>query len=131
MLEILERIVAGNGTLEDLDTLEELAVTITDTALCGLGKSAALPVMSTLRLFRDEYVEHVVDKKCASHNCTALRKFIINPELCKGCSKCARNCPVDAISGKIKQPFVIDTTKCIKCGSCESACAFKAIYIEG
>ncbi|MBO5461251.1 MAG: 4Fe-4S binding protein [Ruminococcus sp.] len=131
MLEILERIVAGNGKLEDLDLLEELAVTITETALCGLGKSAALPVMSTLRLFRDEYIEHVVDKKCASHNCTSLRKFIIDPALCKGCSKCARNCPVDAISGKIKQPFVIDTTKCIKCGACESACAFKAIYIEG
>lgn len=131
MLEILERIVAGNGKLEDLDILEELAVTITETALCGLGKSAALPVMSTLKLFRDEYVEHVVDKKCASHNCTALRKFVIDPELCKGCSKCARNCPVDAISGKIKQPFVIDSSKCIKCGACESACAFKAIYIEG
>ena len=131
MLEILERIVAGNGTLEDLDMLEELAQTITDTALCGLGKSAALPVMSTLKLFRDEYVEHVVDKKCRSHNCSALRKFVINPDLCKGCSKCARNCPVGAISGKIKEPFTIDSSKCIKCGACESACAFKAIYIEG
>ena len=131
MLEILERIVAGNGTLEDLDMLEELAQTITDTALCGLGKSAALPVMSTLKLFRDEYVEHVVDKKCRSHNCSALRKFVINPELCKGCSKCARNCPVGAISGKIKEPFVIDSSKCIKCGACESACPFGAIYIEG
>lgn len=130
MLEILERIVAGNGTVEDLDTLEELATTITETALCGLGKSAALPVMSTLKLFRDEYMEHVVDKKCRSHNCTALRKFIIAPEKCKGCSKCARNCPVNAISGKVREPFVIDTEKCIKCGACESACAFHAIYIE-
>lgn len=130
MLEILERIVAGNGKLEDLDTLDELAQTITDTALCGLGKSAALPVMSTLKLFRDEYVEHVVDKKCASHNCTALRRFVISPERCKGCSKCARNCPVGAISGKVKEPFVIDSSRCIKCGACESACAFGAIYIE-
>lgn len=131
MLEILERIVAGNGNLEDLDLLEELATTITETALCGLGKSAALPVVSTLKLFREEYVEHVVDKKCASHNCTALRKYIISPERCKGCSKCARNCPVGAITGRIKEPYVIDTVKCIKCGACESACAFGAIHVEG
>lgn len=130
MLEILERIVAGNGTLEDLDLLEELATTITDTALCGLGKSAALPVMSTLRLFREEYVQHVVDKKCAARNCTALRRFVISPTRCKGCSKCARNCPVGAISGKIKEPYVIDNSRCIKCGACESACAFGAIHIE-
>ena len=130
MLEILERIVAGHGTLEDLDLLEELATTITDTALCGLGKSAALPVMSTLRLFRDEYVEHVVDKRCAAKNCTALRRFVISPTRCKGCSKCARNCPVGAISGKVREPFVIDDSKCIKCGACESACAFGAIHIE-
>lgn len=131
MLEILERIVEGKGKPEDLDLLEELATTITETALCGLGKSAALPVMSTLKLFRDEYVEHVVDKKCASHNCSALRRFIISPERCKGCSKCARNCPADAISGRIKEPYVIDNDKCIKCGACESACAFGAIHIEG
>ena len=131
MLEILERIVAGNGTLEDLDLLEELANTITETALCGLGKSAALPVMSTLKVFRDEYIEHVVDKKCRSNNCTALRRYAINPELCKGCSKCARNCPVGAITGKIKEPFAIDSEKCIKCGACMDACPFGAIYIEG
>ena len=130
MLEILERIVAGKGKMEDLDMLEELASTITETALCGLGKSAALPVVSTLKLFRDEYIEHIVDKKCASHTCTALRRYIISPELCKGCSKCARNCPVGAISGKIKEPFVIDTEKCIKCGACEGACAFHAIHVE-
>ena len=130
MLEILERIVAGNGKMEDLDLLEELGSTISETALCGLGKSAALPVLSTLKQFRQEYIEHVVDKKCASGTCSALRKFKINPELCKGCSKCARNCPVGAISGKIKEPFVIDAEKCIKCGACESSCPFHAIYVE-
>ena len=130
MLEILERIVAGNGKLEDLDLLEELANMITETALCGLGKSAALPVMSTLKVFHDEYVEHVVEKKCASHTCTALRKFIISPERCKGCSKCARNCPVGAITGEIRKPFVIDTAKCIKCGACIDNCAFHAVYTE-
>ena len=130
MLEILERIVAGNGKMEDLDLLEELGTTISETALCGLGKSAALPVLSTLKQFRQEYIEHVVDKKCVSGTCSALRKFKINPELCKGCSKCARNCPVGAISGKIKEPFVIDAEKCIKCGACESSCPFHAIYVE-
>lgn len=130
MLEILERIVAGNGTLEDLDLLEELGKTITDTALCGLGKSAALPVLSTLKNFREEYIEHVVDKKCKTGNCQAMRKYVIDPQLCKGCSKCARNCPVNAISGKIKEPFVIDSEKCIKCGACMDNCSFSAIYIE-
>jgi len=130
MLEILERIVAGQGKVEDLDMLEELATTITDTALCGLGKSAALPVMSTLKLFRDEYLEHVVDKKCKTGTCAALRSFVIDPEKCKGCSKCARNCPVGAISGQIREPFTIDTAVCIKCGACESACPFGAIHAE-
>ncbi|MFP3155699.1 4Fe-4S binding protein [Lachnospiraceae bacterium ZAX-1] len=129
MLEILERIVSGKGVLEDLDMLEELASTITDTALCGLGKSAALPVMSTLKLFKEEYLLHVVDKKCESGTCTALRKYTISEEKCKGCSKCARNCPVCAISGKIKEPYVIDQSLCIKCGACESACPFKAILV--
>ena len=130
MLEILERIVAGNGKAEDLELLEDLATTITETALCGLGKSAALPVMSTLKLFRDEYMEHVVDKRCASRTCTAMKRYVISPERCKGCSKCARNCPADAISGKIKEPFTIDTERCIKCGACESSCAFGAIHVE-
>ena len=130
MLEILERIVAGQGKVEDLDLLEELATMITDTALCGLGKSAALPVMSTLKLFRDEYLEHVVDKKCKTGTCTALRNFVIDPEKCKGCSKCARNCPVGAISGQIKEPFTIDSSVCIKCGACESSCPFGAISVE-
>jgi len=130
MLEILERIVAGQGKVEDLDMLEELATTITDTALCGLGKSAALPVMSTLKLFRDEYLEHVVDKKCKTGTCSALKRYVIDPEKCKGCSKCARNCPVNAISGQIKEPFTINSDICIKCGACESACPFGAIHAE-
>ncbi len=130
MLDILEKIVNGNGEMEDLDKLEELATMIQSMALCGLGKSAPLPVLSTLSTFRDEYIEHIVDKKCRAKTCTALRKYVINPELCKGCSKCAKNCPVNAISGKVKEPFTIDSTKCIKCGACKDNCAFGAIYVE-
>ena len=130
MLEILERIVGGKGTLKDLDMLEELAETITDTALCGLGKCAAQPVMSTLKFFREEYEQHVVEKKCVSRNCTALQKFIIDPDKCKGCSKCARNCPAGAIAGQIRKAYHIDTEVCIKCGACLSDCAFDAIHIE-
>ncbi|MBR3949393.1 MAG: 4Fe-4S binding protein [Oscillospiraceae bacterium] len=130
MLEILERIVNGQGKLEDLDTLEELATMIRTMALCGLGKSAPLPVLSTLATFRDEYIEHIVDKKCRAKTCTALRRYVINPEFCKGCSKCARNCPVNAISGVVKKPYTIDPDKCIKCGACKDNCAFDAIYIE-
>ena len=130
MLEILERIVDGKGTLEDLDVLEELSEMITDTALCGLGKCAAQPVMSTLKFFRDEYEQHVVEKKCVSRNCGALRKFIIDPDKCKGCSKCARNCPAGAISGQIKKSYSIDFDTCIKCGACIADCAFGAIRVE-
>ena len=130
MLEILERIVNGQGKLEDLDTLEELAKMIQTMALCGLGKSAPLPVLSTLATFRDEYIEHIVDKKCRAKQCTALRRYVINPEFCKGCSKCARNCPVNAISGVVKKPYTIDSNKCIKCGACKENCAFDAIYVE-
>lgn len=130
MLEILEDIVAGKGTMEQLDILQELGEAITDTALCGLGKSAALPVLSTLKNFREEYIEHVVDRRCRTGNCQALRRYIIDPSKCKGCSKCARNCPVEAISGQVKEPFTIDTSKCIKCGACMENCAFGAIYTE-
>ncbi len=127
MLEILEKIVNGKGSKEDLDMLEELADTISSTALCGLGKSAASPVVSTLKYFRDEYLEHVVDKKCKTHTCKALASIVIEKEKCKGCSKCARICPVQAIEGKIKEPYSVNQTKCIKCGACLESCPFAAI----
>ncbi len=127
MLEILERIVAGNGESGDIDLLLELSETISATALCGLGKTAASPVLSTLKYFRDEYEAHINEKCCPTKNCKKLRKIYIDAKLCKGCSKCARNCPVNAISGKVKEPFMIDSSKCIKCGACLEACAFKAV----
>lgn len=127
MLNILEKIVEGKGTLEDLDLLEELADTITNTSLCGLGKTAANPVVSSLKYFRDEYLAHVVDKRCPTGNCQSLRIIEIDSKLCKGCSKCSRICPVGAIHGKIKEPYIIDKDKCIKCGACIEACGFAAI----
>ncbi len=130
MLEILEKIVAGKGELEDLDRLEELAEMVKNMALCGLGKSAPLPVLSTLKTFRDEYVEHIVDHKCRAKVCEAMRRYVINPAFCKGCSKCAKNCPVGAITGKIKQCYHINNDLCIKCGACRENCAFDAIYVE-
>jgi len=127
MLEILEGIVAGKGKLEDMDMLLELADTISATALCGLGKTAPSPVVSTIKNFRDEYITHIVDKKCPSKTCQKLKTIFIEPSLCKGCSKCSKVCPVSAISGKIKEPFIIDKDKCIKCGACLETCPFKAI----
>ena len=130
MLEILEKIVAGEGELEDLDRLEELAEMVKSMALCGLGKSAPLPVLSTLKTFRDEYVEHIVDHKCRAKVCTAMRHYRINPEFCKGCGKCAKNCPVGAITGQRKECYHIDTNLCIKCDACRDNCAFDAIYVD-
>lgn len=127
MLEILERIVAGNGKEGDVELLLDLADTISSTALCGLGKTAATPVVSTIKSFRNEYDAHIIDKKCPAGQCKKLITYYIDPELCKGCSKCARNCPVEAISGEIKSPFIIDTSKCIKCGACLENCNFGAV----
>ena len=128
MLETLERIIAGNGKMEDLDLLRELADMISNSALCGLGKTAPKPVISALKAFPEEFEEHIKEKKCRTGICSALVSYVIDPEKCKGCSKCARNCPVAAISGEIKSPFVIDTEKCIKCGTCMENCNFGAIY---
>ena len=130
MLEILERIVAGEGTMEDLDKLEETAQFVKERSLCGLGKSAPLPVLSTLKYFREEYLEHIQQHKCRAGACTAMRKYVIDPDKCRGCTKCARNCPVGAISGSVKQAHTIDPAKCIKCGACVENCAFDAIRVE-
>lgn len=130
MLKILEKIVAGKGEMKDLDTLEELAHAVKDGSLCGLGKTAPNPVLSTLKYFRDEYIAHIKDKKCPAGVCTAMKKIIINEDLCKGCTKCARTCPVGAISGTVKQPHHIDQSKCIKCEACLTNCPFKAIVLE-
>ena len=126
MLEILDKITEGNGTLEDLTELEELAWTIKDSALCGLGQTAPNPVLSTLANFRDEYVAHVVDKKCPAGVCKPLIKYYIT-DACIGCTKCKRNCPVDAIKGELKQKHTIDTDVCIKCGACKASCPKDAI----
>ncbi|MBR6680475.1 MAG: NADH-quinone oxidoreductase subunit NuoF [Clostridia bacterium] len=128
LLEILDKIIAGNGEMEDLDRLEELSNYIKSASLCGLGQTAPNPVLSTLRYFRDEYIAHIVDKKCPAGVCKSLLQYTIDPDKCKGCTLCARKCPVNAISGTVKQPHVIDTAKCIKCGACMDSCKFKAIY---
>ena len=127
MLAILERIVEGNGQDGDMEMLLELADMISATALCGLGKTAAYPVVSTIKSFRSEYEAHIFKKTCPSGNCQKLKKIQIDPELCKGCSKCTKSCPVGAISGKIKEPFIIDESTCIKCEACIDACPFHAI----
>ena len=127
MLEILTKITDGRGEDGDIEKLEELAETIKSASLCGLGQTAPNPVLSTLRYFRDEYEAHVYEKRCPAGACKKLSKIEIVPELCKGCSLCSRKCPVGAISGEIKKPFVIDQSKCVKCGVCLSSCKFGAI----
>ncbi len=127
MLGILHRIVEGEGKLEDIDTLEQLAISIKDTALCGLGQTAPNPVLSTLRYFRDEYEAHIKEKRCPSKSCKALIAYTIDPEKCVGCGACARACGVNAVIGKIKQVHQIDQEACIKCGSCYAACNFDAV----
>ncbi len=130
MLKILEKIVAGKGEMKDLDTLEELALSVKEGSLCGLGKTAPNPVLSTLKYFRDEYIAHIKDKKCPAGVCTAMKKVVIQEELCKGCTKCARTCPVGAIEGTVKQPHHINQEKCIKCEACLTNCPFRAIVLE-
>ena len=127
ILEILERIVAGKGRIEDLQQIEQLAGVIKNTALCGLGKTATQPVMSTIRHFREEYIEHIVHKRCPAHICGALAEYTIDNKICKKCSKCQRDCPAGAISGGKDAPYSINQEKCIKCGACEETCPFGAI----
>ena len=127
LLEILTRITEGKGTMEDLDNLRNLSQVIKDTALCGLGQTSPNPVLSTQEHFYDEYVAHIRDHKCPAGKCKALLSFRIDPQLCVGCTLCSRNCPVDAIIGERKEAHFIDTTKCIKCGTCKDKCKFNAI----
>lgn len=127
MLEILTRITEGKGEEGDIDKLEELAKNIKTSALCGLGQTAPNPVLSTIRYFRDEYEEHIRDKKCKAGVCKAMMKYTIDPAKCKSCGLCSRNCPMSCIKGEKKVPYVIDQTKCEKCGLCMEKCPFKAI----
>jgi len=130
MLLTLERITRGEGTMEDLDKLEELAVMVKDSSLCGLGQTAPNPILTTLRYFRDEYEAHIRDRKCPAKACAGLIHYIVNPDICRKCGLCAKNCPVNCISGDRQTPYVIDQSRCIKCGTCLEVCPFKAIRKE-
>ena len=127
LLELLNKITDGTGTMEDLEKIDELAQFIKANSLCGLGHTAPNPVLSTLRYFRDEYVEHIVNKRCPAGVCKALLNYKIDPVKCKGCTLCARSCPAGAIAGTVRQPHTIDVSKCVKCGACMEKCKFGAI----
>jgi NADH-quinone oxidoreductase subunit F len=129
MLNILTRITEGEGTMQDLEMLEQLSTTVQAISLCGLGKSAPNPVVSTLRYFRDEYIAHIQDKKCPAGACKALITYHILADKCTGCGACARKCPQSAITGEKKEPHVIDLAKCIKCGVCRDVCRFDAVDV--
>ncbi|MDY0103566.1 MAG: NADH-quinone oxidoreductase subunit NuoF [Lentimicrobium sp.] len=130
LYEILDKITQGKGTLEDIDSLRNLGTVIKETSLCGLGQTSPNPVLSTIDNFWDEYIEHVTDKKCRSGQCKALLQYFIDPENCTGCTACARNCPVNAISGERRGIHIIDQETCIKCGACMDKCKFNAVYIK-
>jgi len=130
LFELLEKVTKGEGTIEHIDKLRNLGKVIKDTSLCGLGQSSPNPVLSTIENFYDEYIEHVINKKCSSGVCKSLMQYLIIPDKCIGCTLCARNCPVNAISGDRKQVHLIDQEKCIKCGACLEKCKFSAIYIN-
>ena len=127
LLELLNKITSGNGEPEDIDKIEELSHFIQENSLCGLGQTAPNPVLSTLRYFRDEYMEHINNKHCPAGVCKDLLQYTIDPAKCKGCTLCARTCPVGAITGTVKEPHAIDPAKCIKCGACMEKCRFGAI----
>ncbi len=128
LLQLLEKITSGKGEMEDLNKIEELSLHMKTSSLCALGQTAPNPVFSTMKYFKDEYLAHIVDKSCPAGVCKSLLYYEINPKICKGCTKCAKNCPVDAISGAVREPHVIDKDKCIKCGLCMRNCKFDAIY---
>ena len=130
LLELVTKVTEGKATMEDLDKIEELCESIKSNSLCALGQTAPNPVISTLRYFRDEYIAHIKDKTCPAHVCKALVSYHIDPDKCKGCTACARKCPVNAIEGTVKMPHKIDTQACIKCGTCMDTCKFGAIYKE-
>ena len=130
LYELLDKITEGKGTKEDLDLLRNLSAVIKDTSLCGLGQTSPNPVLSTIENFYDEYIAHVEDHKCVAGQCKALMQYVVDPELCVGCTLCARNCPVDCISGERKEAHIIDVDKCIKCGACMDKCKFNAISIQ-
>lgn len=129
LLELLDKITEGKGSLEDLEKLENLSAQIKNASLCALGQTAPNPVLSTIKYFREEYLAHIEGHKCPAGVCKSLIAYEIDPELCRGCSLCAKKCPADAISGEMKEPFVIDTAVCIKCGVCFDVCKFKAVAI--
>jgi len=130
MYELLEKITEGKADMDDLAKLEELCEHLKENSLCALGQTAPNPVISTLHYFRDEYIAHIVDKKCPAGVCKSLLTYKIIPDKCKGCTLCARVCPSDAITGKVKEAHIIDPAKCVKCGACMEKCRFNAIVKE-